>query len=229
MFALVVVAAAVLSVYYSAQKPAETTRNFFYADPTVEPQPDENAFFVDEGFTQSVSLDLPAIDVDGKGVLATLNVEAREGEGRIYIDYSGGAPLLQSETQNSFINAVNLAREITGKGTEEVNFYYSLTTKANVVGGSSAGAAAVVATASLLSGKKLKSEFIITGSADKNGNIGKIGMPLEKARAAKKAGYKFILVPRGEGTQDGIDIETAAGIGVIEVDNVIQAFNIMSE
>src|SRR3989338_4332136 len=221
---------------------------FIEASPTPEP-----SVQLLEGETKIVSMHIPAVDKNDRGVLATLNVEARRGSGKVYIDYSQKAPLLGSETQNSILTAVDVAKEITGMGLQNTNLYFSLSTDAQEVGGSSAGASAAVATASLLSGRKIKKGVIMTGSVDENGKIGRVGRILEKARAAKKAGYTTFLVPPGESTVqiatekctersvgnalvkncdtqfEEKSVEDEAGIRVIEVGEAKQAFALATE
>ena len=218
--------------------------------PTPSPVVETNVF--GPGETKMFTIPLPAVDRDNKGVLTSLNVEAREGNGKIYIDYSGGAPLLGSETQNSILNAVEVAKKITGRTLSRTNLYYSFATDAQEVGGASAGAATAIATAALLEGKKIRKGFLITGSIDGEGNIGEVGRIFEKAQAAKKGGYTTFLVPSGEAeTQVAVEkctekqtqtsviksctteyelksVEDLAGINVVEVDDVRQAYNLMA-
>lgn len=222
---------------------------YFYSTPS--PTPQEN--FLSEGETKLVIMDLPAVDKNDQGVLTQLNVEARSGSGRIYIDYSQGAPLLGSETQTSILTAVEVAKKITGKTLTNMNLYYSFSTDAQEVGGSSAGAASAVATAALLTGRSLKKGFIITGSIDDNGKIGTVGRIIEKAMAAKKAGYTTFLVPPGEaqgqvtsqdcnkttignaevtgctGQTQTKSVQDLVGISVIEVSDARQAFYLMTQ
>ena len=228
-------------------KPAAPTPFAF-----IEASPEPSVQLRD-GETKIVSMHVPAVGKNNQGVLATLSVEARRGSGRVYIDYSRKAPLLGSETQNSILTAVDVAKEITGMGLQNTNLYFSLSTDAQEVGGSSAGASAAIATAALLSGRKIKSGFIMTGSVDEQGKIGQVGRILEKARAAKKAGYTTFLVPPGESTVqiatekctersvgnalvkncdtqfEEKSVEDEAGIRVIEVGSASQAFALATE
>lgn len=219
---------------------------------TPTPTPSEQQF-VGEGITRMLTIDLPAVNKRNEGVLAKLNIEARSGTGRIYIDYSQGAPLLGSETQNSILTAVSVAKDISGKSLKNTNLYYSLSTDAQEVGGGSAGAATAIATSALLSGKEIRQGFIITGTISEDGIIGKVGRILEKAQAAKKAGYTTFLVPDGEAyttltkeecnntnvgsveitscndNSQAKSVQELVGIDVIEVSNVRQAFGIMAQ
>ncbi len=221
---------------------------FLQTTPTQEPLSTQ-----EEGQTRIISIHVPAVDKFDNGVLATLNVEARKGTGRVYIDYSQGAPLLGSETQNSILVAVEVAKKTTGKQLKSANLYFSISTAAQEVGGSSAGASAAVASAALLSERKLKKGFIMTGTVDENGKIGKVGRILEKAQAAKKGGYTTFLVPPGESkilvpiekcTERRVgnalikncstefeekSVEDEVGITIIEIGEVKQAFALMTE
>src|SRR3989344_4740161 len=155
--------------------------------------------------------------------------------------------------RKSFPCTFLLSARTTKAGLLNANLYFSLSTDAQEVGGSSAGASAAVATAALLSGRKIKSGFIMTGSVDEQGKIGQVGRILEKARAAKKAGYTTFLVPPGESTVqiatekctersvgnalvkncdtqfEEKSVEDEAGIRVIEVGSASQAFALATE
>ncbi|MEM4255238.1 MAG: S16 family serine protease [Candidatus Norongarragalinales archaeon] len=233
----------------SLSQPAGRT---VFLEASAVPQASETVE-ITEGETRVMSIDVPAVDRNDNGVLARLNVEARRGAGRVYIDYSQKAPLLGSETQNSILTAVEVAKKTTGKQLKATNLYFSLSTDAQEVGGSSAGGSVAVATAALLSGRKIKKGFIMTGTVDENGRIGKVGRILEKAQAAKKAGYTTFLVPPGESKIDVAvekciekrvgnalikncstefyekNVEDEAGIRIIEVGEFKQAFALMTE
>jgi uncharacterized protein len=69
-------------------------------------------------------------------------------------------------------------------------------TKAQLIGGESAGAAAAILAIAALENKGLKDEAVITGTIEEDGTIGKIGGVLEKTRAVHDAGYRNFLIPR---------------------------------
>ena len=253
---LVVAIAAFLIGYYATPKTGAkqpvyiTVQPTAFASATLLPI---STPLVQEGETKLMIVHLPAVDKQNQGVLTDLNIEMRSGDGKVYIDFSGGAPLLGSETQNSILNAVEVAKAVSGQSLEKVNLYYSFATDAQVVGGGSAGAATAVATAALISGKHIRKGFIMTGSVDPEGNIGVVGRVLEKAEAAKAGGFTTFLVPRSEATTqvpiekctskqtenaliescntvyEDRKVQDLAGIKIIEVDTVDQAYALMAQ
>ena len=64
--------------------------------------------------------------------------------------------------------------------------------------GSSAEAALAIGFLALLKGDLLFKEITITGSLDNDGSIGQVTQIAEKTRAAAQAGYRMLLVPRGQ-------------------------------
>ncbi len=200
-----------------------------------------------------IQLKLPAVDNQGNGVLADLIVEASDAQdaGRVFIEVREGSPLINPDTQASLRNAIEAARN-AGARVNGKNLYYSLSAESNVVSGGSAGAALAIATMAAVEGKKLRSDALVTGGVDASGAVTRVGQVLEKARAAKQAGYSLFLVPKGEGTQrvpiefcreerggsfsfrectttfKEKDVSAETGIKVIEVANVSQAFELMT-
>ena len=89
---------------------------------------------------------------------------------------------------------------------------------------------------------------MVTGTINEDGTIGEVGGVLQKAKAAKELGAKLFLVPKGEGEQTflkpeencvqkagfifcettykqiTVNIGKNAGISVIEVENVEEAY-----
>ena len=114
--------------------------------------------------------------------------------------------------------------------------------------------AITVATIAVLRNESLRSDTLITGTIgnDVNGTVGPVGGILGKAKAAAAAGYKRLLVPRGESSLPGYSSKTctfvyvngevrqeckedgggsgvgeAAGLEVIEVTDIFEAYNQM--
>jgi len=251
---LLLAAGAFIAGYYASPKAESKPPVFITVQPSSIAMPSLIPTVLSSaqpGETKLLAVPLVAVDKENQGVITSINIEERAGDGRIYIDYSTGAPLLGSETQTSILNAVAVAKDITGKTLSGINLYYSFSTDAQVVGGGSAGAATAIATAALVSGKQLKKGFLITGSVDDQGNIGLVGRVLEKAEAAKAGGFTTFLVPRGEGTTqvpvekcterqaetalikscnttyENKEISDLVGIRIIEVDDVGQAYDLM--
>lgn len=215
--------------------------------------PDEKKLIFAPSEKTRVELKLPAVDKQGNGALADLVVEASDaqGIGRVFIEVKEGSPLINPDTQSSLRNAIEAARG-AGARVSDKNLYYSLSAESDVVGGGSAGAALAIATMAAVEGKRLRTDALITGGVDASGSVTRVGRILEKARAAKQAGYSLFLVPEGEGIQqvpvescreqrtrnslfrvcttnfEEKDVGTEVGIKVVEVANVSQAFELMT-
>ena len=203
---------------------------------------------------RSINLKLPAVDRSGAGQLADLSVELGRGQGKVFIRMDEGSPLLNPDTQKSIKIALNIARQIAQRDTSNVNVYYDISTSTSLVGGESAGAAMTVATIALLRNESLRSDTLVTGTveADEKGTIGTVGGILGKAKAVAAAGYKRLLVPKGESVlsqysrktcsfiyangeiqqncqeeSGGSRVADAAGIEVVEVADIFEAYNEM--
>ncbi|MBI4015999.1 MAG: hypothetical protein HY362_04750 [Candidatus Aenigmarchaeota archaeon] len=148
----------------------------------------------------TATINLPAVDNAGNGVVSALVVEVKTGSGKVLTDID--KLLFWTDTQQSIQTARDVAAKKTGADLSKLDIVYGLRTdKATVVGGPSAGAALTVATIAALEGKQLKKDIIITGTIETDGSVGRVGGILEKAGAAKAVGAKLFLVPKGEGIQ----------------------------
>ncbi len=201
----------------------------------------------------SVDLLLPAVSRSGEGSLAQLRVHVVAGKGRMFLQSDSANPLTNPDTQYSIRTAFEVAKQLAEADANALDVYYSISADSDVVGGQSAGAGVAVATLAALEGAKLKENVLITGSVDPQGGIGKVGKVLQKARAAKAAGYSMLLVPVGERTyveqkqvckneviQDTyyqtcttqsvtVDAESEVGLQVVEVADVLEAYRLMKE
>jgi uncharacterized protein len=175
----------------------------------------------------SVSLRLPAADKEGNGAFAELTVSARQGSGSVFIEMDSANPLVDTDTQDSVRMALDVAKRASGREGSDLDFFYSIKADSEMVAGKSAGAALTVATMALLRGEKLREDYAITGTIEKDSRIGRVGKILAKAKVAKEFGYSAIIVPRGEAISDGVDVESEVGIKVIEEDNVYDAYKEM--
>ncbi len=142
---------------------------------------------------------VPAVDENGNGVMVTLMVGARGGEGRVLVDIN--QLLFWIDTQNSIQTARDVAKKIVKMDLSNIDLIYSIKTNASIIGGPSAGAALTVATIAALENKTLNPNITITGTINLDGSIGAVGEIAAKAKAAKEAGMKMILVPAGQGTE----------------------------
>jgi uncharacterized protein len=146
-----------------------------------------------------VSLNVPAIDENGKGVPTTLIVETAPGKGRVLTDINH--ILFFVDTQNSIQIAKAVAENITGIDMSKIDLIYQIETNASAIGGPSAGAALTIATVAAIENKTLNPKIGITGTINPDGSIGPVGGIEEKARASKEAGIEIFLVPVDQGTE----------------------------
>jgi len=146
-----------------------------------------------------VELKVPAVDNDGNGVVTTLKVEVRDGEGRVLADVNN--LLFWVDTQYSIRVAQRVAQNKTTVNISSVDLIYGIETDASLIEGPSAGAALTIATIAALENKTLNPNVMMTGTINPDGTIGRVGGILEKAKAAKDVGATVFLVPEGQSSQ----------------------------
>ncbi len=202
--------------------------------------------------TPRALMTLPAVDSNGVGRLAELLVEMRPGTGKVFIAFNENNPILNDETQASLKTAIAVARRYATINDADYDLHYTMSAPSATVGGSSAGAAMAVATLLLLQGKTPRNDTVITGTITEEGFIGQVGGVLEKARAAKEAGFTRMVVPRGEAeeivprqvcteTKSGsssvkscqtrdvlVRVDDEIGITILEARDVLQAVEFFS-
>ena len=195
--------------------------------------------------TTLVSINIPAIDLEGKGVSTILTIEAVKGTGRTLVDIE--SLLFWADTQQSIRMARFVAGNISKINPDEYDLVYNIKANASLIGGPSAGAALTLGTIFALEGKKPKDNVMITGTINHDGTIGPVIGILEKAKASKQAGATLFLVPLMQsreviyettkycqkfGTTEvcttetipkSINIEEEAEIKVIEVSSIQEA------
>lgn len=148
-------------------------------------------FNLEEGGLSSINI--PAIDNEGNGVLTVLRVSAVPGSGKTLVDIDG--LLFWADTQSSIRTAKVVAEEYTGLDTNSYDIVYNVQAEASLIGGPSAGTAIAIATVAALEEKELAGDVMITGSINHDGTIGPVTGIVEKARAAKQIGATLFLVP----------------------------------
>lgn len=195
--------------------------------------------------SNTVTLDAPAVDNSGNGVVTLLRVEARPGTGRTLVDING--ILFFVDTQNSIQIATEVAANYTHVKLSDIDLIYSVETNASVIEGPSAGAALTISTIAALEGKQLNHSVMITGTINPDGSIGPVGGIPAKAKASKDAGATLFLVPQGQGIQttytpvqqcqqiglityctteykaSSVDVSKDLGINVAQVNNIQDA------
>lgn len=144
---------------------------------------------------QPVFIRAPAIASDGTGVLTQLEVEVREGRGRILVTTE---PLIGVDTQNSEKLAVQIAQNLTGADLSDKDIIFTFFADVSLVDGPSAGAAMTIATIAALQDLDLNDDVVITGTIEPDGSIGTVGGVLKKAKAASDEGIALFIIPSGQ-------------------------------
>ena len=194
---------------------------------------------------KNVSINVPAVDEEGKGAIVKLKVQTIPGEGRTLVNVDN--LLFWVDTQFSIRTAKSVADNVTKLDLSKVDLIYTIETDASVIEGQSAGAALTVVKVAALENKTINKNVIITGTMMPDGKIGPVGSIFEKAKAAKDINATLFLVPQGQGTQTNympekkcekigpinyctteykqgkIDISRDAGIDVKEVSDINEA------
>lgn len=153
--------------------------------------------FVEKNITSSLTkLKLLAVNQEGKGVTANLEVSARKGSGLTLVNIE--KLFFWIDTQQSIRTARKVVEDYLDIPSDELDLTYKIDTNASIVGGPSAGAALTAATVSAVLNQSLNNETLITGNIQENGKIGKVGGIIEKVKAAKQSGYSRVLVPEGQ-------------------------------
>ena len=201
--------------------------------------------------SRTITINIPAVDDQGNGVITKLKVQALSGEGRTLVNVDN--LLFWVDTQFSIRTAKEVAQNITQINLSDVDLIYDIETNASVIEGESAGAALTVATVAAIQNKAVNQSVIITGTINPNGDIGPIGGVIAKAKAAKDVGASLFLVPEGQSIQvnyiperkcekigpitycttdykqETIDISKDIGIDVEEVSNIQEALKYFIE
>ena len=170
---------------------------------------------------------LPAVDLNGQGILTNVTVQAIAGSGRIFIDVK---PYFSIDTQQSVKRAVEQGAALANKNLSNFDVLVQINTDAQSVDGPSGGAAITLLTYAELSGKSIRSDFSMTGTINADDSIGQVGGILQKAQAAASNGIKVFLVPSGQSFQNGTDLTVYGpshwGMQVLEVTNMSQVIAI---
>lgn len=166
-----------------------------------------------------------------RGSVATLDVEIREGKGRVFLETR---PVTKVDTQISMRFAQQIACERAEMDCSEYDFIYTITAESGIVGGPSAGAAATALTYAVLTGEELRKDVAITGTINSGGLIGTVGGLPQKIEAGSER-FKIILLPQGtrytEDMNQTIDlVKYGAQFGVVteEVSDIDEVLTILT-
>ncbi len=196
-------------------------------------------------FSNKIEIFLPAVEEEGDGTMAWLEVEINEGEGRVLLDIDD--IFFLEDTQESVRIAKSVAEKTTNIDASIYDIIYSFNANASKIEGPSAGPAMAIATSVALKNKTINKSVTITGYLREDGTIGKVSGILEKAESAKQNQIKLLLIPVGQRIQTKIetekncengilttycktetiskkvDIQEEVGIDVIEIENISEA------
>jgi uncharacterized protein len=180
--------------------------------------------------SKSLSMKLLSVaEINGtrEGNIATLNIEARQGRGRVFIDTF---PLTKLDTQISTRFAKETACKFLNRNCDYVDFFYTLRSDAPLLGGPSAGASVAVITVALIEGLTLDDKTAMTGTINSGNIIGQVSGIKYKIDAAHLAGLNKVIIPYGETsytnnniTYDFVEYGKQLGIEVVYVQNLNQA------
>lgn len=130
-----------------------------------------------------------------EGSIATLYLEIKSGEGRVFLDTF---PLTKLDTQMSTRFAKEIACNYLDISCDDYDFIYRIKANSAIVGGPSAGAAATLLTISLLSDTEIDEKTSITGTINSGGLIGPVSGLKEKIDAGKEMSLQKIFIPKGK-------------------------------
>lgn len=100
--------------------------------------------------------------------------------------------------QAATASAATVGTLVTGVDQSAVDLTYDIT---GAIDGPSGGGALTVGTMAAITGATVKPKIAMTGTIAPDGTIGTVAQVPAKVRAAKKAGYRTVLVPFGNRTE----------------------------
>lgn len=130
-----------------------------------------------------------------EGSMINISVELTSGRGRVLVQTS---PLMGEVFQDAANTAVAVAEARTGADLSESDAIISIIADDRVpsVNGPSAGALMTLLLVSVLEQRPVRQDVTVTGTIDKDGQIGAIGGVVEKATAAKASGKALLVLSR---------------------------------
>jgi predicted S18 family serine protease len=160
----------------------------------------------------SIVIPLVAVSSSGGGEVVNMTIVEMRGSGKSFFEFGLESPLIANETQASFSNAVEVAKNFDAQTTinsKNVDFYYFFDSNVSGVDGYSAGIGAAVGTILLLKNESWKTGVGVTGGVELNGSVLQVGGILDKAKALKSAGFMEFVVPMGESVVNVIQNSSA--------------------
>jgi predicted S18 family serine protease len=151
------------------------------------------------GSGSEIIMNVPAVDINGKGVLGQLVTKVMSGSGQVLVDVKNVITL--GDTQQSAQNAVKAAAAYTKKDLSSTDVIFNMRVNATSIEGPSAGSSMAVAIVFGLLNETPRPDVMMTGTIDASGDIGKVGAIYEKARVAKEAGATVFVVPKDQSSE----------------------------
>jgi uncharacterized protein len=186
-------------------------------------------------FAQEGTIPLLALaersDGSTSGAVANLDLEIEPGSQRVFLETF---PLTKITTQISMRFAQQVACKELDIDCSEKDFFFTVRALPGIVGGPSAGSAAAVLAASMLTNLRLRNDTAITGTINSGGVIGAVGGVKQKIEAAAGAGFTRVLIPRGtkmyrdndtNETTDLVQYGKLLGLDIIEVSTLQEALH----
>ncbi len=141
-------------------------------------------------------IELLAVQTNGDGETigkaADLYLELQDGSGRVFLDTT---PLTNLDTQASTRYAKEMACEYFSLNCEKYDFFFTINSDTNIIGGPSAGAAAAALTAIAVMDLDHDENIAVTGTINSGGTVGPVGGVKSKIEAAAEQGLSAVLVP----------------------------------
>jgi uncharacterized protein len=169
------------------------------------------------------SLQVPAVDTNGGGVLTLIQAQVVAGSGGVFIDIE---PFISVDTQQSAKLAAQVAAKEAGAELKNYDVLFKIIAKTEIVDGPSGGAGLTLLAYSEFTNRKPRPDLAITGTIERDGSVGQIGGVLEKTMALKGTNVKLFLIPKGQSVYQGRNVVAEAasfGVQVVEVRNLADA------
>ncbi|MBS3070527.1 hypothetical protein J4220_03405 [Candidatus Micrarchaeota archaeon] len=174
------------------------------------------AFLLPNAFAIT-SVHAPAVDTNGNGVLTSLEANAIQGDGDIFVDIQ---PFISVDTQQSAKTAVEIAAQEAGVNAKKYDVLFKILARTQIIDGPSGGAGLTLLAYSEFAKLKPRKDLALTGAIERDGSIGGVGGVYEKALSLENTEVKLFLIPKGQAKTQGKNIVLEAekiGVQVVEV------------
>ena len=176
------------------------------------------------------TINAPAIDANGNGIVTTISATATPGTGKIRTDIASS--LIAQDTEESIRHATIATTKLLKLNPANYDINIDINANAELIDGPSGGLALSLIIYHELNKSTtnpLRQDLTVTGTINSNGEVGPVGGVEEKIQAAAKNKLKLVLIAKGQSTIDAIDYIVYANelsnntLQVIEVKNLSEA------